>query len=105
MNLNPSEYKILIVDDVQSNVLLLKALLGREGFNIVFAMNGAEALEVVKKERPDLLLLDVMMPDMDGFEVAGRLKVEPEYCGDPDYFSHGIERFCQRGQGISIGSK
>lgn len=49
MNLNPSEYKILIVDDVQSNVLLLKALLGREGFNIVFAMNGAEALEVVKK--------------------------------------------------------
>ena len=77
MKINPAEYKILVVDDVQSNVLLLKALLGREGFNIVYAMNGAEALEKVKIEHPDLVLLDVMMPDMDGFEVAGRLKVEP----------------------------
>ena len=77
MKINPAEYKILVVDDVQSNVLLLKALLGREGFNIIYAMNGTEALEKVKSESPDLVLLDVMMPDMDGFEVAGRLKVEP----------------------------
>ena len=78
MKINPAEYKILVVDDVQSNVLLLKALLGREGFGIVYAMNGTEALEKVKSEHPDLILLDVMMPDMDGFEVAGHLKVEPE---------------------------
>ena len=45
MKINPAEYKILVVDDVQSNVLLLKALLGREGFNIIYAMNGTEALE------------------------------------------------------------
>ena len=48
MKINPAEYKILVVDDVQSNVLLLKALLGREGFGIVYAMNGTEALEKVK---------------------------------------------------------
>ncbi len=86
MKINPAEYKILVVDDVQSNVLLLKALLGREGFGIVYAMNGTEALEKVKSEHPDLILLDVMMPDMDGFEVAGRLKVEPEQAEIPIIF-------------------
>ncbi|WP_059025467.1 hybrid sensor histidine kinase/response regulator [Gabonibacter massiliensis] len=104
MNLNPSEYKILIVDDVQSNVLLLKALLGREGFNIVFAMNGAEALEVVKKERPDLLLLDVMMPDMDGFEVAGRLKVEPEYAEIPIIFLTALNDSASVVKGFQLGA-
>ena len=86
MKINPAEYKILVVDDVQSNVLLLKALLGREGFGIVIAMNGTEALQKVKSEHPDLILLDVMMPDMDGFEVAGHLKLEPEQAEIPIIF-------------------
>ena len=64
MEINPSEYKILIVDDVMSNVLLLKVLLTNEKFNIVTACNGTQALDQVKKENPDLILLDVMMPDM-----------------------------------------
>ena len=63
MEINPSEYKILIVDDVMSNVLLLKVLLTNEKFNIVTASNGNQALDQVKKENPDLILLDVMMPD------------------------------------------
>mgnify|MGYP000332031884 CR=1 FL=1 len=62
MEINPSEYKILIVDDVMSNVLLLKVLLTNEKFAIATANNGRQALEQVDKERPDLLLLDVMMP-------------------------------------------
>ena len=62
MEINPSEYKVLIVDDVISNVLLLKVLLTNEKFNIVTAGNGTQALEQVKKEKPDLVLLDVMMP-------------------------------------------
>ncbi len=74
MEINPSEYKILIVDDVMSNVLLLKVLLTNEKFNIVTASNGTQALEQVDKEKPDLILLDVMMPDMSGFEVAQHLK-------------------------------
>ena len=73
MEINPSEYKILIVDDVMSNVLLLKVLLTNEKFNIVTACNGTQALDQVKKENPDLILLDVMMPDMSGFEVSQKL--------------------------------
>ena len=54
MEINPSEYKILIVDDVMSNVLLLKVLLTNEKFNIVTASNGNQALDQVKKENPDI---------------------------------------------------
>ena len=74
VEINPSEYKILIVDDVISNVLLLKVLLTNEKFNIVTAGNGTQALEQVKKEKPDLVLLDVMMPDMDGFQVLQKIR-------------------------------
>ena len=79
MEINPSEYKILIVDDVMSNVLLLKVLLTNEKFNIVTASNGNQALDQVKKENPDLILLDVMMPDMSGFELCRTLKTNIEY--------------------------
>jgi two-component system sensor histidine kinase/response regulator len=78
MDINPSHYKILIVDDVAANVLLLKVLLANEKFQIVTARNGREALEQVKAENPDLILLDVMMPEMSGFEVAERLRSNPE---------------------------
>lgn len=104
MKINPAEYKILVVDDVQSNVLLLKALLGREGFNIIYAMNGAEALEKVKNESPDLILLDVMMPDMDGFEVAGRLKVEPSQAEIPIIFLTALNDSASVVKGFQLGA-
>ena len=96
--------KILVVDDVQSNVLLLKALLGREGFGIVYAMNGTEALEKVKSEHPDLILLDVMMPDMDGFEVAGHLKVEPEQAEIPIIFLTALNDSASVVKGFQLGA-
>lgn len=104
MKINPAEYKILVVDDVQSNVLLLKALLGREGFGIVYAMNRTEALEKVKSEHPDLILLDVMMPDMDGFEVAGRLKVEPEQAEIPIIFLTALNDSASVVKGFQLGA-
>ena len=104
MKINPAEYKILVVDDVQSNVLLLKALLGREGFVIVYAMSGTEALEKVKSEHPDLILLDVMMPDMDGFEVAGRLKVDPEYAEIPIIFLTALNDSASVVRGFQLGA-
>ena len=76
VEINPSEYKVLIVDDVISNVLLLKVLLTNEKFNIVTAGNGTQALEQVKKEKPDLVLLDVMMPGKDGYEVCRPIRQE-----------------------------
>ena len=86
MEINPSEYKILIVDDVMSNVLLLKVLLTNEKFQIATASNGRQALDQVTKEKPDLVLLDVMMPDMSGFEVSQQLKANPETAEIPIIF-------------------
>jgi two-component system sensor histidine kinase/response regulator len=65
---------ILVVDDQPINVQLLKRKLEREGIQVTAAYNGAEALELVEKVKPDLILLDVMMPDMDGIEVCQRLQ-------------------------------
>ena len=104
MKINPAEYKILVVDDVQSNVLLLKALLGREGFGFVIAMNGTEALQKVKSEHPDLILLDVMMPDMDGFEVAGHLKLEPEQAEIPIIFLTALNDSASVVKGFQLGA-
>lgn len=104
MKINPAEYKILVVDDVQSNVLLLKALLGREGFGIVIAMNGTEALQKVKSEHPDLILLDVMMPNMDGFEVAGHLKLEPEQAEIPIIFLTALNDSASVVKGFQLGA-
>ena len=74
VEINPSEYKVLIVDDVISNVLLLKVLLTNEKFDTIMAENGEQALKMIEEEHPDLVLLDVMMPDMSGFEVAEKMK-------------------------------
>ena len=74
MEINPSEYKILIVDDVMSNVLLLKVLLTNEKFAIATASNGRQALEQVEKENPDLVLLDVMMPKKNGIDTLKALR-------------------------------
>ena len=74
--LNPSDYTILIVDDVVSNVLLLKILLANQKFQVCTANNGTTCIEMAKKEHPDLILLDVMMPDMNGFDTATVLKKE-----------------------------
>jgi len=69
--------KILIVDDTSANIDVLLRLLSEEGFEISTAMTGEAALTLVEKNRPDLILLDVMMPGVDGFETCKRLKTNP----------------------------
>jgi len=66
--------KILVVDDEQDLLDLMEIILGGEGYSIVTAVNGSEALTRVGEEHPDLILLDVMMPIMDGWEVLKTLK-------------------------------
>jgi len=65
---------ILVVDDLADNLLLLKTVLEAEGYVVEVASNGSSALEKVEAMPPDLLLLDVMMPDMTGYEVAQRIR-------------------------------
>ena len=65
---------ILIVDDVQANITILERTLASVGYNISVAFNGQKALDLVPKLKPDLILLDIMMPGIDGYEVCRRLK-------------------------------
>ena len=104
MEINPSEYKILIVDDVMSNVLLLKVLLTNEKFAIATASNGRQALEQVEKENPDLVLLDVMMPDMSGFEVAQHLKSNPNTADIPIIFLTALNSPADIVKGFQVGA-
>ena len=104
MEINPSDYKILIVDDVMSNVLLLKVLLTNEKFAIATASNGRQALEQVEKENPDLVLLDVMMPDMSGFEVAQHLKSNPNTADIPIIFLTALNSTADIVKGFQVGA-
>lgn len=76
--------KILIVDDSPTIVEITKAMLKEEGFEIDTASDGKEALEKVKQFKPDLMLLDIMMPDMDGYSVVKALRRDAS-AGSPDY--------------------
>lgn len=71
-------YTILIVDDESDILELLQYNIEREGYKVLLASDGEEAVKVAKKHRPDLILLDIMMPKMDGIEVCRQIKEEPE---------------------------
>ena len=64
-----ADIKILLVDDSPSNNLLLQNILEEEGYAPITSFDGKNALEIIRKEKPDLVLLDIMMPEIDGFEV------------------------------------
>ena len=71
--------KILIADDEPNIVISLEFLLKREGYEVVVAHDGAQALGRIRSERPDLAILDVMMPNRNGFEVCQDLRQDPEF--------------------------
>lgn len=73
--------RILVVDDEPTIVLLLETRLKAEGYQVLKAMDGQTALEMAKKERPDLIILDLMLPKMDGYKVCGLLKRDARYAG------------------------
>ncbi len=70
--------KILIVDDQEENLYLLQAMLGRNGYSLEQAHNGAEALELARKNKPDIIITDILMPVMDGFTLCRECKKDPE---------------------------
>ena len=102
--INRSDYKILIVDDVVSNVLLLKILLTNEKFQVCTASNGYMCIEQAKQEKPDLILLDVMMPDISGFETAVILKKDPETLDIPIIFLTALNNPSDLVKGFQVGA-
>ena len=96
--------RILVVDDVQANVKLLEARLSAEYFDVVTAMSGPEALAICRSAQCDIVLLDVMMPEMDGFEVCRRLKADPATHHIPVIMVTALDQPADRVEGLEAGA-
>lgn len=96
--------RVLVVDDVPANVKLLEARLSAEYFDVSTAMNGVEALAKCEKAECDIVLLDVMMPDMDGFEVCRRLKSNPSTHHIPVIMVTALDHPADRVRGLQAGA-
>ena len=95
---------ILVVDDEARNVRLVEAILAPRGYTVVTAYNGEEALQQVQSQRPDLILLDVMMPGMNGFEVCRSLKDNADTCLIPVVIMTALGQTEDRIKGIEAGA-
>ena len=96
--------RVLVVDDIPANVKLLEAKLGAEYFDVVTAGSGPEALRKVEEEKPDIILLDVMMPGMDGFEVCQRIKSNPATAHLPVIMVTALDHPSDRVRGLEAGA-
>jgi two-component system cell cycle response regulator len=96
--------RVLVVDDVPANVKLLEVRLAAEYFEVLTAYSGPEALEVCARERVDVVLLDVMMPGMDGFEVCRRIKQEPATAHVPVIMVTALDQSADKIQGLDAGA-
>ena len=96
--------RVLVVDDILANVKLLEARLTAEYFEVLTANNGPDALEICNRERADILLLDIMMPGMDGFEVCRRIKANPRTQHIPVIMVTALDQTSDRVQGLEAGA-
>lgn len=103
MTSNNLAHKVLVVDD-DSDITEFLVVLLQDHINVSFATNGPKALELARSQRPDLILLDVMMPDMDGFEVCKRLKSDSETSGIPIIFLTALEDERYITAGLKLGA-
>jgi two-component system cell cycle response regulator len=96
--------RVLVVDDVAANVKLLEARLSAEYFDVVTAMSGKDALAICERAECDLVLLDVVMPDMDGFEVCRRLKTNPATHHIPVVMVTALDQPSDKVRGLEAGA-
>lgn len=99
-----NKQKILIVDDEEKNVKLLSMILGNCGYDIATAKNGVEALEKTSEYSPDMIFLDVMMPEMDGFEACRMLKDNPVTSQIPVVLVTALGDQASRNRGLAVGA-
>ncbi len=96
--------RVLVVDDILANVRLLEAKLTAEYFDVVTAMNGLDALEAIQRTKPDIILLDVMMPGIDGIEVCRRIKSDPTTQHIPVVMVTALDQPEDRVRGLEAGA-
>jgi sigma-B regulation protein RsbU (phosphoserine phosphatase) len=101
---NACREKILLVEDNKANLQMLYELLETTGCRLLVARNGETALSVARKMVPDLILLDIMMPGIDGLEVCRRLKAEPETRGIPVIFLSALDKTGDKVKGLEVGA-
>ena len=97
-------YRILVVDDEPSLLLIVTKRLESEGFMVTTAEDGEEALQKVKLTPPHLIILDVMMPKLDGYEVCKRLKQDPQTQAIPIIFLSAKSKESWKKQGLELGA-
>jgi len=105
--MNASDLKtgcILVVDDQRTNVELMAQLLRGRGYEVHTALDGAQALALVREVRPDLVISDIVMPDVDGYEVCRRLRAEPETALLPVVLVTSLDPQAERVTGIEAGA-
>ncbi|MES1256794.1 MAG: response regulator, partial [Acidobacteriota bacterium] len=95
--------RILIVDDTPLNLAMLKGILEAEGFRALTAMDGASARELCRTQAPDLILLNVMMPEESGFETCALLKSDPNTADIPVIFLSALDDVKSKVRGLKIG--
>ena len=96
--------RILVVDDTPANIQSLAAILKEKGYQISVATNGKQALDVMARVQPDLILLDVMMPEMDGYETCRRLKADERWRQIPVIFLTAKTETTDIVQGFELGA-
>lgn len=99
-----SGYKILVVDDIPANVLLLKMMLEQSGFGVLTAQGAEEAFSRLEEEQVDLILMDVLMPGVDGFELAKQLKDSPDHREIPIIFLTALNSPSDIVKGFHLGA-
>jgi CheY-like chemotaxis protein len=100
---SPSSVEILIVDDVPLNLLLLVDILGGHGYLVRPAINGTAALKAARLRPPHLILLDIMMPDLSGYEVCTRLQADPRTRHIPVIFLSALDDESARAKAFAVG--
>jgi DNA-binding response OmpR family regulator len=91
MTTDPPRADVLIVDDTPANLNVLAAILGKQGYRVRPAISGELALKTAQKSPPDVVLLDIQMPDLDGYEVCRLLKADPRTAAAPVIFISALE--------------
>jgi len=96
--------EILIVDDEPSIVVPIQFLMEQQGYSVLVAENGEDALDVIYKYKPDLILLDIMLPRIDGYEVCEIVRLNPEYRTTKIIFLTAKGREVEIAKGLALGA-
>ncbi|MCK4303871.1 MAG: response regulator [Candidatus Eisenbacteria sp.] len=96
--------RILVVDDEVYIAHILEFSLGMEGYRVVTATDGNEALKKAAEDNPDLIVLDIMMPGMDGYEVCRRLKADEQFAETPIILLTAMDGEADRDKGMEVGA-